>query len=41
MVGKIVVTIPALFAVDAIETAVAATPIIVELGVYVNSSPLL
>ena len=41
VVGKIVVTTPALFVVDAIETAVAANPIIVDPGVYSNSSPLL
>ena len=40
MVGKIVVTTPALFVVDAIETAVAANPIIVEFAVYSNCSPV-
>ena len=41
LVGKIVVTTPALFVVDAIETAVAANPMIVDPGVYSNSSPVL
>ena len=41
VVGKIVVTTPALFVVDAIETAVPASPIIVEFAVYSNCSPVL
>ena len=38
MLGKIVVTTPAIFAVEPIEIAVPATPMNVESGVYVNSS---
>ena len=38
MLGKIVVTTPATFAVEPIEIAVPATPMNVESGVYVNSS---
>ena len=41
MLGNNVVTTPATFAVDPIEIAVAAIPINVESGVYVNSSLVL
>ena len=38
MFGSRVVTTPAIFAVEPIEIAVAAIPMNVESGVYVNSS---
>ena len=41
VLGNIVVTTPAILAVEPIEIAVPATPMNVESGVYVNSSLLL
>ena len=38
MLGSNVVTTPAIFAVEPIDIAVAAIPMNVESGVYVNSS---
>mgnify|MGYP005739805565 FL=1 len=41
MLGRISVTIPEIFSVAPIETAVPATPMNVEPGVYVSSSLVL